>query len=79
VLVPVGFNFLMWNFSAGNIWFKLFPGSHKISGDCNTEIPHKRSSISCRFDDLCVPRLFFCELNLSEHTALGFHIPFCLL
>jgi hypothetical protein len=35
-----------------------FPGSHKIWGDCNIEMPHKRKSISCMFDDLCVPRLF---------------------
>jgi hypothetical protein len=42
VLVPVGLNFLMWDVSAVNVWFKLFPDSHKISGDCSTEIQHKR-------------------------------------
>jgi len=45
VLVPVGLNILMSTFSAGNIWFKLFPGSHKIWGDCNTEIPYKKRLI----------------------------------
>ena len=61
----------MWNISAGNVWFKLFAGSHKISADCNTEIPHKRSSISCMFVDLCITRLFLCQMNLSKYTSLG--------
>jgi len=42
LLVPEGLHFLMWNFNAGNVWFKLFPVSHKIWSDCKTEIPHKR-------------------------------------
>jgi len=64
VSVAVGLNFLMWNISAGNVWFKLFQDSHKISGDCNIEMPYKRKSFSCMFDDLCFPLLFLCELNL---------------
>jgi len=54
VLVPVGLNLLMWSFSAGNVWFKLFPSSYKIWCDGNTEIPHKSRSISCTFDYLCI-------------------------
>ena len=77
--VPIGLNFLMWNFSAVKVWLKLFPGSHKISCDCNTEIQLKRRSISCMFDDLCVPHLLLYISKHAEHTSLGFHIPFLLL
>ena len=79
MLVPVGLNFLMWNISAGNVSFKLFAGSHKISAGCNTEIPHKRSSISCMFVDLCITHLFLCTSKHSEHISLGLHITLCLL
>ena len=68
MLVPADLNFLMCNFSAGYVWFKLFPVSHNIWGDCNTEIPHKRRSISCVFDDLCIPRLFLWKSKHSEHV-----------
>ena len=69
----------MWNISAGNIWFKLFAGSHKISADFTTEIPHKRRSISCMFVDLCILRLFLCNSKHSEHSELVLHITLCLL
>ena len=79
MLVPVGLNVLMWHISAGNDWFKLFPGSHKISAGCNTEIPHKRKSILCTFVDLYIPRLFLCKSKHSEHSSLVLHIRFSLL
>jgi hypothetical protein len=70
VLLPVGLNFLMWSISVGNVWLKLFPGSHKISGFGSKEIPHKRRSISCMFDDLGIPRLFLYKSKHSEYTSL---------
>ena len=79
LLVAVGLNFLMLNFSAGNVWFKLFPGSHNIWDDCNNKIPHKRKSISCMFDDLCIPRLFLFKPKHSENNSLGLHVSLCLL
>jgi hypothetical protein len=33
LVLNLGLKFIMWSFSAGNVWFKLFPGSHKISVD----------------------------------------------
>jgi hypothetical protein len=77
VLLPGGLNFFMWTVSVGNVWFKSFPVSHKISGDCSTEIQHKRSSVSCMFVDLCITRLFLCNSKHSEHTSLFLHIAFC--
>jgi hypothetical protein len=70
VLVPVGLNYLMWSVSAVNIWFKLVPGSHKISGVCYIEVSHKRSSISCMFDFLRILRLFLCNLKHSVSTSI---------
>ena len=79
MLVPVGLNFLMWSFIAGNVWFKLFPGSHKMWRDYNTEIPHKRTPINCMFDYFYIPRLFLSKSKHSEHNSLGLRMLFCLL
>ena len=78
VLVPVRLHFLMSSFSAGNFWFKLFPCSHQISGNCNNEIPHKKSSISCMIDYLYTPCLLLCKSKHSENTSLVLHITFCI-
>ena len=72
MFVPVGLNFLMWNFSAGNVWFNLFPGSHKIWDDCNTKIPHKRKSISCIS---CIPLLFLYKSKHLGHSSLRHKSP----
>jgi hypothetical protein len=76
VLLPVGLNFLMWNIGAGDVWFKLFPGLHKISGDCSTEISYKRKSISCMFHDLCIPRLFLIEFETFRTYFICFSYIF---
>jgi hypothetical protein len=56
-----------------------FRVTHKISGDCKTEMPDKIKSVSCMFDDLCDPHLFCYKSKHSGYTSLVLHISYCML